>query len=70
METERSEECQEWQVANLDQHLSLVRSLAPDREVTRDSMSQCDSVAGLGLKPRFLRIIQCVFVCLCVRDSK
>lgn len=49
METESSEECWEQQVAYLEQHSSLVRSLAPDREEAQDSMSNCDSVARLGL---------------------
>lgn len=64
METECSEACRKRQVAYLDQRLSLVRSLAPNREATQDSMSRSDSVVRLGLKPRFLCIIQhvCVWV--------
>lgn len=70
METDCSEACRERQVAYLDQHLSLVRSLAPNREATQDSMSRSDSVVQLGLKPRFLCIIQRVCVCGWVMASE
>lgn len=50
MESERSEECRERQVAYLDQRMSLVRSLAPNREASQDSMSRSDAACAGRVK--------------------